>query len=77
MSLPRSGLSIYIWHHWFPGFGPGVEMSKVVKRLGAGPLFLAGVVSLVTGIFLNTYWAMVGGLLAMAIGSLNITDNWG
>ena len=52
-------------------------MSSVVKKVGGYPLFVCGVVSLVTGIFLNIYWAMVGGLLAMAIGSLNITDNWG
>ena len=52
-------------------------MASTMKKIGGYPLFAAGVASLITGIFLNVYWAMVGGLLAMAIGSLNITDNWG
>ncbi len=51
-------------------------MSSLPKRLAGYPLFVCGVASLVTGIALDTYWAMVGGLLAMAVGSLNFTDQW-
>ncbi|MFM7200504.1 MAG: hypothetical protein ACKO6N_06920 [Myxococcota bacterium] len=41
------------------------------------PLFVIGMLSLGSGIALNSYWPMLLGLFSMAYGALNFTDLWG
>ncbi len=49
----------------------------MLTRVLGYPLFVIGLLSLVTGIALNFYWGLLLGLLAMAYGSLKFTDQWG